>query len=113
TTTIHEMDVRPGGAWNLTLHGPDGTDYPNRSVFVEVVRPERVVYSHGGAGKEGPGPKFLATWTFESQGAKTKLTMRMVFPTAAARESVVKKYKAVEGGHQTLARLEEYLAKRS
>src|SRR4051794_29231769 len=44
TTTIHEMDVRTGGTWHHTMHGPDGTDYPNKSIFVEVVKPERIVY---------------------------------------------------------------------
>jgi uncharacterized protein YndB with AHSA1/START domain len=31
TTTIHEMDVRPGGIWRHTMHGPDGTDYSSKS----------------------------------------------------------------------------------
>jgi uncharacterized protein YndB with AHSA1/START domain len=43
TTTIHGMDVRTGGVWRHTMHGPDGTDYPNKSIFIEVVRPERIV----------------------------------------------------------------------
>lgn len=42
TTTIHEMDVRPNGVWRLTMRGPDGVDYRNRIVFLEVVRPERL-----------------------------------------------------------------------
>jgi uncharacterized protein YndB with AHSA1/START domain len=110
TTTIHEMDVRPGGKWRHTMHGPDGTNYPNASVFKEVVKPERIVYGHGG-GREGggPGANFEATWTFEAQGKKTLLTGRMVFPTAAARELVVKEYGAIEGAVQTFARLAEYL----
>ncbi|MFN8548208.1 MAG: DinB family protein [Candidatus Eisenbacteria bacterium] len=37
TSTIHEFDFRPGGAWRLTLHGPDGTDYPNESRFTRLV----------------------------------------------------------------------------
>ena len=111
TTTIHEMDVRPGGVWRLTMHGPDGTDYPNHSAFVEVVKPERIVYSHGGGRKGGPGAQFEATWTFEAQEAKTKLTLRMVFPSAAARDLVVKTYNAIEGGNQTLGRLAEQLAR--
>ena len=32
TTTVHEMDVRPGGIWRFIMHGPDGTDYDNRVV---------------------------------------------------------------------------------
>ena len=48
STTIHEMDVRPDGVWRHTMHGPDGKDYPNKSIFVEVVKPERIVYKHAG-----------------------------------------------------------------
>jgi uncharacterized protein YndB with AHSA1/START domain len=54
TTTVHEMDARPGGIWRFTMHGPDGADYPNRVEFIEVVKPERLVYNHGpDAGSEG------------------------------------------------------------
>ncbi len=111
TTTIHEMDVRPGGRWRHTMHGPDGTNYPNASVFKEVVKPERIVYGHGGGKEGGQGVSFEATWTFEAQGDKTLLTGRMVFPTAAAREFVVKEHGAIEGGKQTLARLDQHLEK--
>jgi uncharacterized protein YndB with AHSA1/START domain len=44
TTTIEEMDVRPGGVWKQVMHGPDGTDYSNESVFLDVVLYERLVY---------------------------------------------------------------------
>ncbi|HMD55276.1 MAG TPA: SRPBCC domain-containing protein, partial [Phycisphaerae bacterium] len=107
TTTIHEMDVRPGGVWHHTMHGPDGTDYPNKSVFTEVVKPERIVFSHGG----GTGVHFQATWTFEDLDGKTKVTIRMVFPTVEDRDRVVKKYSAIEGGNQTLARLAQLMEK--
>src|SRR4051812_10404823 len=48
TTTITKMDFRVGGEWVLTMHGPDGTDYPNHSVFTEIVPNERICYDHGG-----------------------------------------------------------------
>jgi uncharacterized protein YndB with AHSA1/START domain len=112
TDTIHEMDVRPGGVWHHTMHGPDGTDYPNKSVFKEVIKPERLVFSHGGGKKGGLGAHFEASWTFEAlEGGKTKVTARMIFPTAADRNHVVKEYNAIEGGKQTLGRLAEYLTK--
>jgi uncharacterized protein YndB with AHSA1/START domain len=111
TTTIERMDVRPGGVWKHVMHGPDGTDYPNSSVFKEVVKPERIVFSHGGGKEGGPGVHFTATWTFEALGDKTRVTIHMVFETAADRDIVVKEYGAIEGGKQTLARLGEYLAK--
>ena len=111
TTTIHEMDVRPGGVWRHTMRGPDGNEYPNQSVFLEVVKPERIVFSHGGGSKGDPGAQFEATWTFEAEGNKTTPHDSQRFPSAAARDLVVKTYNAVEGGNQTLGRLAEQLAK--
>jgi uncharacterized protein YndB with AHSA1/START domain len=110
TTTIETMDVRPGGAWKHVMRGPDGTNYPNESVFSEVVWPERIVYSHAGRREGGPGVHFVATWTFESlEGNRTRLTIRQVFATAAQREQVVREFGAEEGARQTLGRLAEYL----
>ena len=110
TTTIKTMDVQPGGIWAHTMHGPDGTDYPNKSVFKEVVKPERIVYSHGGGREHGPGAHFVATWSFEAVDQdKTKLTIRMVFPSAKDRDFVVKEFGALEGAKETLERLSEHL----
>jgi len=114
TTTNEKMEVRPGGVWKHVMRGPDGTDYPNSSVFKEVVKPERIVYSHGGGKAGGPGVHFTATWTFEAlAGNKTRLTIRQVFDSAADRALIVKEYGAIEGGQQTLGRLAEYLTKMS
>jgi uncharacterized protein YndB with AHSA1/START domain len=112
TTTIEEMDVRPGGVWKHVMHGPDGTDYPNKSVFKEIVKPERIVYSHGGGKAGAPSIHFETTWTFETvESGKTRTTIRMVFSSAEDRDTVVKEYGAIEGGKQTLERLAEQLAK--
>jgi uncharacterized protein YndB with AHSA1/START domain len=115
TTTIEEMDVRPGGVWKHVMHGPDGFDYINKSVFTEVVKPERIAFTHEGkGGRKGESfAAFEATWTFESLGNKTGVTIRMVFPSAADRDLVVKEYGAVEGAEQTLVRLEVLLSRRS
>ena len=110
TTTIEKMDVRPGGLWKHVMHGPDGANYPNQSVFKEVVKPERIVFSHGGGREGGPGAHFVSTWTFdEIEKDKTRVTIRMVFTSAAARDFVVKEFGAIEGGKQTLERLAEHL----
>jgi len=103
TNTLHELDVRPGGAWRHTMHGPDGVDYKNNCTFIEVEEPERLVYRHDS------GPRFLATVTFEDVAGKTRLTLRTAFATAELRDRVAKKYHAVEGAEQTLARLAEHL----
>jgi len=104
TNTIHTMDVKPGGVWEFIMHGPDGVNYPNRSVFEEVIKPERLVYVH-------KAPAFRTTVTFEEQGGKTKLTMRMVFETAALRDQVVTAHKAAEGLEQNMDRLAKHISR--
>ena len=112
STAIEKMDVRPGGVWKHVMRGPDGANYPNKSVFKEVVKPERIVYSHGGRQENGPGTSFVSTWTFDAVTAgRTRVTIRMVFPSPAARDLVVKEFGAIEGGKQTLERLGEHLSK--
>lgn len=106
-TTTHEFDLRPGGVWSHTMHAPDGTDYPNRILFQEVVEPERLVYSHGDGGTM---PDFHVTVTFETQPVnRTKVTMRSVFVSRQERDRVSAEFGAVEGGVQHLGRLGEYL----
>ncbi|HEY3741256.1 MAG TPA: SRPBCC domain-containing protein, partial [Bryobacteraceae bacterium] len=109
TTTVKEMDVRPGGTWRLTMHGPDGRDYHNRIIFLEVDKPRRLVYKH----EPEPGSEpvnFEVTVTFDSDGPRTRLTMRMLFDSAKDRAYLVNTYHADEGGRQTLARLAAHLA---
>jgi len=103
TNTIHELDLKPGGKWFHTMHGPDGKDYPNETTYTELVKPERIGYRH-------VNPSFDAIVTFEKLGDKTKLTMRMVFDSAEEYNFVVEKHGAVEGQKQTIARLEEHLS---
>lgn len=109
TITNERQDLRVGGEWVFTMHGPDGTDFPNWIRYREVVRPERLVYEHGGRTPDAP-VHFHVTVTFTDLGdGRTALTMRSVFPNAEARRLVVERYGAIEGGHQTLARLAAHL----
>lgn len=112
STTTSAYDARPGGVWRFVMHGPDGRDYQNRITFDEVVKPERLVYHHGGGDDVEP-VQFRTTVLFENLGGKTKLTMSAVFPSAAERERVIKQYGADKGLEQTLSRLADHLAKLS
>lgn len=103
TNTISKMDVRPGGEWNLIMHGPEGTNYKNKSIFREVVRPERIVYDHVSV------PKFLATITFTAEGQKTLIKWSMLFESKESFEQTVKTFGAVEGLKQNIERLGNYL----
>jgi uncharacterized protein YndB with AHSA1/START domain len=104
TTTISLMNMVQGGKWNLVMHGPDGTDYNNESIFREVIQHKKIVYEHLS------DPKFITTVEFEAQGDKTHLTWLMLFETAEQLIEVVKKHGAKEGLKQNVAKLEIYLA---
>jgi uncharacterized protein YndB with AHSA1/START domain len=110
STTTKEFDFRPGGNWIHTMHGPDGTDFPNEVYYEVIVPPERIEYAHGGGDDVGVNDaQFHATVTFDDENGKTRVTMRSLFQTAKQRNHVVEKYGAIEGGHQHLAHLDEYV----
>jgi uncharacterized protein YndB with AHSA1/START domain len=76
TSSVPELDVRPGGALRIVMHGPDGNDYPMKGVFREVTPPERLVFSN--IAVDNNGNHLLegeTTVTFEAQGNRTKLTL--------------------------------------
>src|SRR5437870_1988981 len=102
------MAERPSAASRFVMPRTD-RDYQNKITCLEVVKPERLAYKHGGD-KEVEPVNCQVTVTFAEQDGKTRVDMRMVFPSANARDYVIKTYGAVEGLNQTLARLEEYLA---
>jgi uncharacterized protein YndB with AHSA1/START domain len=104
TSTIHKIDVEEGGEWKLTLHGPDGTNYPNRSIFKEIIPFKKIVFEHF-------NPHFITTVLFESKGKETEVDWSLLFDTAEMREIVVKAHKADEGQKQNAVRLEKYLSK--
>lgn len=77
TNTFKAFDFRPGGAWSFTMHGPDGAEYHNESRFVEIVRPERIVFDH-----LEPVHWFQMTMTFTEEDAGSRLTWRMRFQSS-------------------------------
>jgi len=84
-------------------------DAPRSLVWKAWTEPERLVYKHGGDEDVEP-VNFRVAVMFAEHAGKTRLTMQMLFPSANARDHVVKTYGAVEGMNQTLRRLEEHLA---
>ncbi|QNM96798.1 SRPBCC family protein [Chitinimonas koreensis] len=109
SNTISEMEVREGGVWRFVMHGPDGVDYPNRIDYDEVVPGRLLRYRHSDDVETG-GMQFDVTVTFADEDGQTRLTMRTLFATAAERTRVVEQYGAIEGGRQTMDRLEAHLA---
>ena len=111
TTETSELEARVGGRWRFVMVGPDGTRYDNRIVFLEVKRPERLVFDHGHDKDDDP-TRFRVIVTFEEQkDKKTVVTMRQLHPTKAQRDEGLG-FGAVELGLQTLDKLAEHLRQR-
>lgn len=88
-TPVCEMDLRPGGIFRTVMRAPDGTEYPTRGVFLEVLAPERIVFTDAFGPGWVPQPEAFCTAiaTFEElAGARTRYTARAVHWTVANRE---------------------------
>lgn len=107
THTTFEMDVRVGGLWRYVMHGPDGTNYNNWIRYTELTAPVRMSYEHGG--DDEAHADFNAGMELQDLGDKTEVTLRLNLNDAAHRARLVE-LGAVQGGEQTLARLDAYVA---
>jgi uncharacterized protein YndB with AHSA1/START domain len=101
--TFHVFEPRPGGAWKFVMHGPDGTDYKNESVFREIDPPSRIVLDHISS------PRFQVVATFDAIAARTRLSFRMIFETQEMRDRV--KGVVVDANEQNFDRLAEQLVR--
>ena len=107
TTRVDELDLRPGGRWRYVMMAPDGSEYPQKGVFREIVPPETIVTSaEFEVGAEGPH-KVILTYRFDDLGDKTKLTMRsgMYLPMSEQEQMGV-----IEGWNSNFDSLDDYLA---
>ena len=100
------IDLRTGGEWVFDMIAPDGTVYPNHHLYGEVRAEERIGYTLLWGEN---GPKHADAWaSFEDQEGATKVTLGMVFSTAAEFQEA-KGFGAVELGLQTLGKLERFV----
>lgn len=72
----------PGGRWVFTMTGPDGTAYPNESVFARIEAHREVVIRHACE------PFFQLTVSLEPTAGGTLLHWVQVFDDAAVAEAV-------------------------
>lgn len=110
TITTQTFDARPGGRWVFVMHGPDGTDYPNRIEYRVIEPPHRLVFVHVDA---NGGDLFETTITFVEETGKTRLTFRALFPSKEALDRVVRQHQADRGAHQHLAGLASHIERRT
>jgi uncharacterized protein YndB with AHSA1/START domain len=110
TITSHGKDIKTGGFWHYTMHGPDGVDYVNKTKYLEVIPYAKMVYDHGGNDEQKP--LFRVTVLFKEAGGKTHMDMTMALPSPEALDqtrAIIKK----ANGESTWDRLAEYLEKES
>ncbi len=107
TTTVDQMDLRPGGSWRFVMREPDGREIGFKGIYREVTPPQRIVQTFEWEGM--PGHVIVETHTFEELGDRTKVTTTSLFHTTEERDGMIAS--GMEGGlTETHERLAELLA---
>jgi uncharacterized protein YndB with AHSA1/START domain len=106
TVTVQEYDIRPGGAFRICMHAPDGSDHWLQGIYREVVPSERLVFTHTWLDAAGAtGHETLVTITFTERGDRTELTLRQTgLASTASRDG------HREGWASTFTNLARYLS---
>ncbi len=105
TVTNRNMQVQDGGQWNFIMHG-FGKDYENNVRYKKVVKHSLLVFRNG---DENDELGFDVTVSFESKGKQTLLTMVSVFSSSEIIDKLNREVNAIEGGKQTMNRMEAYV----
>jgi uncharacterized protein YndB with AHSA1/START domain len=89
TISKAESDVRPGGSTLVVMRSPDGNEFPNAGVYLEVVENERLVFTdaYTAAWEPSEKPFMTAILTFDDEGGKTRYTARVRHWSVADREA--------------------------
>ncbi|HEX8325105.1 MAG TPA: SRPBCC domain-containing protein [Tepidisphaeraceae bacterium] len=107
TNTFEQFDFTPGGRWVFVMHGPNGADYPNESVFREIQPDTRIVIEHVFR------PWFKLTVTLaERRGKADDDQTHLVWVQAFESPEMAAKLRPIVGpaNEQNLDRLEALLA---
>lgn len=104
TNSFEVFEFRPGGLWKFVMHGPNGANYSNESVFLELNAPGKVVVQHVSP------PRFVLTVTIVAQGEGSSITWVQEFEDAAVAASI--RHIVEPANEQNLNRLESVLAGR-
>lgn len=99
SSTMHTFDFHSGGRWVLTMHGPDGTDYPNESRFTRLVPDTLFEVEHLN------GHHFILTIELQPSGCGTQVLWRQTFDTVTHYQGLATF--VAEANAQNLRRLEQ------
>ncbi|UOQ43752.1 SRPBCC domain-containing protein [Halobacillus salinarum] len=113
TMPVCTIDLQPGGIWHYCFESPEGERHWSRSVYKEIIEPEKIVYTSTLSDEkanpvESPLPEHLATVTFVENNGKTKLTVNIQLPSVLDLKATMD-MGMMEGLKQTINNLEEHL----
>jgi uncharacterized protein YndB with AHSA1/START domain len=108
TNTYKTFDFRENGESRFTMHGPDGTDWPNRIIYRKLDAPRFIRWEHDNGGEGEYDHKFVGEIELFAEGNKTRIELRVIEPSMESRDNIAQY--AVEGGKQNLDRMAAYLA---
>ena len=108
TNSYKQFDLKVGGQALFTMHGPDGTDYPNRFIFLTIDPPHLLRFEHDNGGEGPVDHKFTGEIELIEEAGKTRIELRLIEKDMAARDLIAQF--ALEGGRQNLDRLAAFVA---
>ena|SRR5687767_5276714 len=104
-----EIDLRVGGDYRYVLIGPDGNEHVMSGRYLEIVAPDRLVYTERYVSEQFESEEAFVTITFAERDGRTKLTSTVLHKSAANRDMHLNS--GVEkGASLTLDRLEQHLS---
>jgi uncharacterized protein YndB with AHSA1/START domain len=109
TTTVMEMDTRPGGQWRFVQRDEQGKEYAFHGTYQEIDAPNRIEYTF--EYEAMPGDVMVETVVFEDDGGKTRLTFIDRFSDQESRDAALKSGME-EGAVESMDRFEELMAGR-
>jgi len=105
TVDVEHQDIREGGMFRVRMHSPQGIDCRLQGFYRELIKPEKVVFTHTWVLEDGSLAKeTLVTILLKTSGNGTELILRQTgLPSAGSRDG------HEEGWNSTLDRLGTYL----
>jgi uncharacterized protein YndB with AHSA1/START domain len=101
SNTFKEFNFSNDGVWDFIMHGPDGRDYKNKSIFLEIIRPKKIVIEHITT------PHFILTVTLDAEDDKTSVGWSALFKTIKLRNNIAKY--AMKANEENFDRLEKVI----
>ena len=110
-TQVHEMTVEPKGKARLVMRDPDGFEYPTTLVYADIEAARSLSYMQSDdTDPDSDAATFGVAVRFEEEGlALTRVSMCMLFKTAAVRDRAASECDAGAGANETLRRLDQFL----